>query len=85
LDKTLPDSNQVLQAFKINTRRTIRADPNMADQTKVILQQMQMQTQIAQLQLELAASAAATLAATNAAAAATAAFAGLPPAGVPTL
>jgi hypothetical protein len=83
LDKTLPDSNQVLQAFKINTRRTIRADPNMADQTKVILQQMQ--TQIAQLQLELAASAAATLAATNAAAAATAAFAGLPPAGVPTL
>ena len=53
----------------------------MADQTEVLLQQMQ--TQIAQLQLELAASAAATLAATNAAAAATAAFAGLPPAGAP--
>ena len=55
----------------------------MADQTKVILQQMQ--EQISALQIDLAASAAATLAATNAAAAATAAFAGLPPAGVPTL
>jgi hypothetical protein len=53
----------------------------MADQTEVILQQMQ--TQIAQLQLELAASAAATLAATNAAAATTAVFVGLPPAGAP--
>jgi hypothetical protein len=52
LDKTLPGSNQALQAFKINTRRTIQADPNMADPTKVILQQMQ--TQIAQLQLKLA-------------------------------
>jgi hypothetical protein len=49
----------------------------MADQTEVLLQQMQ--TQIAQLQLELAASAAAT----NSAAAATAAFAGLPRAGAP--
>jgi hypothetical protein len=53
----------------------------MADQTEVILQQMQ--TQIAQLQLELAASAATTLAATNAAVAATAAFVRLPPTGAP--
>jgi hypothetical protein len=79
----LPDSNQVLQAFIINTRRTIRVDTTMAAQTEAILQQMQ--EQIAELQLELAASAAATLAATNAAAAATTALAGLPPTGTPNL
>jgi hypothetical protein len=79
----LPDSNQVLQAFIINTRRTIRVDTTMADQTEALLQQMQ--EQIAELQIDLAASAAATLAATNAAAAATTALAGLPPTGTPKL
>jgi hypothetical protein len=79
----LPDSNQVLQAFIINTRRTIRVDTNMADQTEALLQQMQ--DQIAALQIDLAASAAATLATTNAAAAATTALAGLPPTGTPNL
>jgi hypothetical protein len=73
----LPDSNQVLQAFIINTRQTIRVDTNMADPTEALLQQMQ--DQIAALQIDLAAPAAATLAATNAAAAATTALAGLPP------
>jgi hypothetical protein len=79
----LPDSNQVLQAFIINTQRTIRVDTTMADPTEALLQLMQ--DQIAELQIELAASAAATLAATNAAAAATTALAGLPPTGTPNL
>jgi hypothetical protein len=71
----LTDSNQVLQAFIINTRRTIRGDTNMAAQTEALLQQMQ--KHIDALQLNLAASAAATLAATNAAVAATTTLAGL--------
>jgi hypothetical protein len=79
----LPDSNQVLQAFIINTRQTIRVDTTMAAQTEALLQQMQ--DQIDALQINLAASAAATLAATNAAAAATTALAGLPPTGTPNL
>jgi hypothetical protein len=76
----LPDSNQVLQVFIINTQRTIRVD-TMAAESEALLQQMQ--EQIAALQINLAASAAATLAATNAAAAATTALAGLPPTGAP--
>jgi hypothetical protein len=68
----LPGSNQALQAFNINTRRTIRVD-TIAAQTDAFLQQMQ--DQIAALQIDLAASAAAMLAATNAAAAATTALA----------
>jgi hypothetical protein len=79
----LPDSNQALQAFIINTRRTIRVDTTMAAQTEAPMQQMQ--DQIAELQIDLAASAAATLAATNATAAATNALAGLPPTGTPNL
>jgi hypothetical protein len=51
----LPDSNQVLQAFIIHTRQTIRVDTNMADQTEALLQQMQ--DQITALQIDLAASA----------------------------
>jgi hypothetical protein len=66
----LPDSNQVLQDFIINTRRTIRVDTTMAALTTEALLQ-QMQEPIDALQINLAASAAATLAATNAAAAAT--------------
>jgi hypothetical protein len=76
----LPDSNQVLQAFIINTRRTIQGD-TMAAQTEALLQQMQ--DQIDALQIDLAASAVATLAVTNATAAATTALAGLPPTGAP--
>jgi hypothetical protein len=79
----LPDSNQALQAFIINTRRTIRVDTTMAAQPDALLQQMQ--DQIDALQINLAASAAATLAATKAAAAATTALAGLPPTGTPNL
>jgi hypothetical protein len=79
----LPDSNQVLQAFIINTQRTIRVDTTMAAQIEALLQQMQ--DQIDALQINLAASAAATLAATNAAAAATTALAGLPATGTANL
>jgi hypothetical protein len=43
----LPDSNQALQAFIINTRQTIRVDITMAAQTEALLQQMQ--DQIAEL------------------------------------
>jgi hypothetical protein len=79
----LPDSNQVLQAFIINTRRTIQVDTTMAAQTEALLHQMQ--DQIDALQINLAASTAATLAATNPAAAATTALAGLPPTATPPL